>query len=330
MSLKRGSVLGLLVLCLVLVGTIEAQAQGNSGGNRGNRYGTTQTVEGDGGGLSAIRTQMAAMQAQLDQALTKIALLQAALNAEVSARQTGDATLQTTLAGITPGVSLETLNAAIAVEAGARLTADASLEGQIANEVAARAAADATFAPLSSVTPLTALVPLASYVTVASGDINGLAGPHVIFSGANVHVRNSWGSSFTQNGLGNLVLGYNEPSGYVPEERGGSHNLVVGPNHRYNSPIGLITGYANKLGAMGASVTGGVNNTASGQFSSVTGGSENVASGQVASVAGGYANEAAGSAAAVSGGNGNRATGDFSSVSGGLGNTAGTAYSTAP
>src|SRR5688500_8632493 len=116
MSLKRGSVLGLLVLCLVLVGTDKAQAQGNSG-NRGNRFGTTQTVESDGGGLSALRSQMAVMQAQLDQALAKIALLQAALNAEVSARQAGDATLQTTLAGLTPGVSLETLNAAIALEA---------------------------------------------------------------------------------------------------------------------------------------------------------------------------------------------------------------------
>jgi hypothetical protein len=329
MSLKRGSVLGLLVLCLVRVGSGDAQAQGNSGENRGNRYGTTQTVDGDGGGLSALRSQMAVMQAQLDQALAKIALLQAALNSEVSAREAGDAVLQTTIAGLTPGVSLETLNAAIAVEAGARATADASLEGQIANEVAARAAADATFAPLSSVTPLTALVPLASYVTVASGDINGLAGPHVIFSGANVHIRSGHfsGDSLEQNGKGNLIVGYNE-SGYSPAERGGSHTVVVGPYHRYNFGVGLVAGYNNRLGGDGATIGGGFSNNAGGEFSTVSAGSNNNATNLLASVGGGDSNTASGSNAVVAAGQSNQATGDLSSVLGGTSNTASGLFST--
>src|SRR5687767_9899781 len=267
MSLERRSVLGVLVLCLVLVGTVNAQAQGNSG-NRPNRLANTTNIDGDWGGLSALRTYVAALVAQIEQSQQKIAQLEAALSSEISARQTGDAALQAAIASLKPGLTQADLDAAIAREAGLRSTADGSLEQQIADEAAARAAADLTFAPLSSVTALTALVPLASYVTVDTGTINGLAGPHVIFSGANVHVRNgdAWGDSMAANGRGNLVIGYNEDGGYSPTERGGSHNLVIGPYHRYNFAVGLITGYASRLGNIGASVTGGAGNEASGML----------------------------------------------------------------
>jgi hypothetical protein len=305
MSLKRGSVLAVLVLCLVLVGTVETQAQG-------------------------LRQRVDELQAQLDQALATIAQLQTALTNEISARQAADTTLQNNIDAMGGGVTQAALDAAIAAEASLRSTADDALQEQIDNETAARVAADATFAPLSSVTPLASLVPLASYVTVATGDINDLAGPHVIFSGANVHVRSGhWsGESYAKNGKGNLIIGYNEPSGYVPAERGGSHNLVVGPNHRYNFPVGFITGHASRLGDMGASVSGGIANEASGMFSSVSGGSNNQATGQTSSVSGGDNNIAAGNTAAVSAGQFNNAAGDLSSVSGGSSNTAGASLST--
>lgn len=323
MSLKRGSVLGVLVLYLVLVGIVDVQAQGSSG-NRGMRLVTT-TLESD---TSSLRAQVDAMQAQLDQALATIAQLQTALNSEVSARQAADAVLQNNI-DTAGGVTQAVLDAAIAAEANTRSTADAALEGQIANEAAAREASDATLTEFdATLAPLIPLAPLAPYVAVATGEINGLAGPHVIFSGANVHVQSGSGDSFVKNGRGNFVIGYNEPSGYVPAERGGSHNLVVGANHRYDFAVGLITGYASRLGHMGASVSGGFGNTASGMFSSVSGGRSNEASGQFAHVSGGDSNVADGNTAAVSAGQSNHATGALSSVSGGSTNTASAVLST--
>src|SRR5688572_1240139 len=141
MRLKRARVLGALVICLVLVGSIEAQAQGNSD-NRGSRIGaTTLNFEYEGSGLSALRTYVASLIAQIEQSKLKIAQLEAALNTEISARQAGDAALQTAINGISGGgVTQAQLNAAIADEANTRALADQALEGQIANETAARAA----------------------------------------------------------------------------------------------------------------------------------------------------------------------------------------------
>ena len=321
MSLKRAYVLEALVLCLVLVGLVDAQAQGNAG-NRSTRPVTT-TVEADN---SSLRAQVAAIQVQLDQALAHIAQL-----------QSEDTAIKNTIAGLKAGVTQAQLDAAVAAleaaveaEGVLRSTADAALEQQIANEAAERAAADLTFAPLSSVTPLTALIPLASYVKVDTSTINGLAGPHVIFSGANVHVRSgdASGDSFAANGRGNLVIGYNEDGGYSPTERGGSHTLVIGPYHRYNFAVGLISGYASRLGNIGASVTGGAGNEAGGMLSSVSGGANNRAMGQYSSVSGGDSNDASGNTAAVSAGQMNEASGALSSVSGGFNNTASATAST--
>src|SRR5688500_2386655 len=138
MSLKRARVLGALVICLVLVGSIEAQAQGNSD-NRGSRIGTTTlSFDYDWGGLSALRTYVTSLIAQIEQSKLKIAQLEAALESEISARQTADAALQTAINGISAGgVTQAELDAAVAAEANTRSLADQALEGQIANEVAA-------------------------------------------------------------------------------------------------------------------------------------------------------------------------------------------------
>src|SRR5688572_6099046 len=162
MGLKRARVLGALVICLVLVGSIEAGAQGNSD-NRGSRIATTSTSEYDGTGLSALRTYVTSLVAQIEQSKLKIAQLEAALNSEISARQTGDAALQTAINGISGGgVTQATLDAAIAAEANTRAVADQALEGQIANEVAARAVLAELVADLGdAVAPLASLAPLA-------------------------------------------------------------------------------------------------------------------------------------------------------------------------
>lgn len=47
----------------------------------------------------------------------------------------------------------------------------------------------------------------------------------------NLQVINGEGATAdTANGLGNLIVGYNEDTD-VPSDRSGSHNLVVGEDH---------------------------------------------------------------------------------------------------
>ena len=132
---------------------------------------------------------------------------------------------------------------------------------------------------------------LTQFQFVVPGEINGLAGPHLIFEGVNVHIES--GSGVTDDGgspigLGNLVVGYNEePFGLGAGDRVGSHNLIVGPEHRYLSTGGFVAGVGNTISGLSASVSGGSNNVASGSSSSVSGGRNNRANGAQSSVSGG-------------------------------------------
>src|SRR3989338_7051172 len=171
-------------------------------------------------------------------------------------------------------------------------------------------------------------------VSVDDSPINGLAGPNFIFEGCNVHVRSGSGSTDdggALTGLGNLVVGYNEPrlprQGPDETERTGSHNLIVGREHKYPSFGGLVAGRGNTVSGQSSSVSGGSFNTASGDRSSVSGGDSNAASGQASSVSGGDSNAASGRASPVSGGFDNEASANVSSVSGGGSNTASGQYS---
>jgi len=147
-------------------------------------------------------------------------------------------------------------------------------------------------------------------------------GDNVVFEKCNVYIRSgSGGTDGAVNGLGNLIIGYNETSS-ENIKRTGSHNLVIGPEHAYASFGGLVAGRENTISAPAASVTGGRLNTASGLGASVSGGSGNTASKDFASVSGGKSNEAKGLNASVSGGTSNSAQGDFSSVAGGSDNAA--------
>jgi hypothetical protein len=139
-------------------------------------------------------------------------------------------------------------------------------------------------------------------------------GKEIFITGANLHLVNGLGSTDCgelagesipdcPNGLGNLIVGYNElrPSDpELPEEniRTGSHNVVVGEQH----------------------------NTISGDFAVVSGGSANTASGFAAAVSGGRFTAASGDEAVVSGGNVNTASGDKAVVSGGLNITQATEF----
>lgn len=118
---------------------------------------------------------------------------------------------------------------------------------------------------------------------------DGLNGPRVIFSGANVQIVSGSGSTNDGGGalvgLGNLVIGYNENSAQVGGSsfsnaggRTGSHNLIIGDVHKYPSYGGLVAGVENQITAPYSSVSGGSDNQATGAFSSVSGGPGNISS----------------------------------------------------
>lgn len=171
-----------------------------------------------------------------------------------------------------------------------------------------------------------ALQALLAYISVVPGAINGLVGPHLIITGANVHIRSGSGETDdaeTPTGLGNLVIGYNENTMIgTPQPRTGAHNLVVGPFHGFTDVGGFVAGFSNSVTGAYSTVSGGYLNTASGDVASVSGGTINTASGIRASVSGGFGNTASGEDASVSGGAGNTASGNRASVSGGTQNTA--------
>jgi hypothetical protein len=182
------------------------------------------------------------------------------------------------------------------------------------------------------------LMDLLQYVSVQQGEIDGLAGPHFIIEGANVHIRSGSGRTLDAcassappydclSGLGNLTVGYNEAYFFDPctgedcPTRTGSHNIITGTLQSFEAHSGLVVGSANKALAAYEFVAGW-RNTASGVLSSVIGGSENTASGLAASVSGGDSNTASGDYASVSGGGLNTASGHWAFVSGGYRNEA--------
>ena len=107
--------------------------------------------------------------------------------------------------------------------------------------------------------------------------------PVIIFEGVNVHIRSGLGATDDGgSGLGNLIIGYNE----IPEEtaeetvaarKTASHNLVIGPEHTYDSIGGLVAGYKNTVSGDYVTVAGGELNTANGFAVTVSGGTQNIA-----------------------------------------------------
>ncbi len=159
------------------------------------------------------------------------------------------------------------------------------------------------------------LLAIAPYVSLNTNAMDGVAGPNIIFQGANVHVMSST-SQGDSTGLGNLIVGWDNPTGGIV--RTGSNNLVVGRYNGFTSNGCLIAGEENSAGGMDSSITGGYSNVTTGDFASVCGGQQNQA-GYLATVGGGILNHATGWFSTVSGGEVNTASGTYSSVSGGYG-----------
>ena len=112
-------------------------------------------------------------------------------------------------------------------------------------------------------------------------------GTEMHITGANLHVENGSGSTTGKpNGLGNVIIGYNEARN-TDSRRTGSHNLVIGGRHNYSSYGGMVAGYENDIAAPYACVSGGTRNQALGEYTSITGGRENVAQGTHSVISGG-------------------------------------------
>jgi hypothetical protein len=144
------------------------------------------------------------------------------------------------------------------------------------------------------------------YLSVTTDDLLGK--PLILLTGVNLQLVNGEGpvqiedeslpnyyDNPTLNGLGNLIVGYNETGTVLHgdlEVRTGSHNLVVGPGHTYSSYGGVVAGFMNRSTGVYATVTGGSENTASAPASSVSGGNFCRAQGNFSSVSGGVNNVA--------------------------------------
>jgi len=165
---------------------------------------------------------------------------------------------------------------------------------------------------------------LAAFVRIESGEINGVAGPHIIFEGVNVHVRSGGGTTGDDaSGLGNLIVGYNEPPDRLgAAERRGGNNLIVGAEHKFSGSGGFVAGFRNSVRGVFASAAGGRQNNSNGLATSVSGGTGNTATGEAASITGGFGNVAGGRNASVVGGFNNTANADAAAVLGGAGNVA--------
>jgi hypothetical protein len=119
-----------------------------------------------------------------------------------------------------------------------------------------------------------AIAALTARVTALETTLAGVSrsGNQIIIEGANLHIRSGSGATDGPvNGLGNLIIGYNELRG-AGDARSGSHNLIVGREHNYSSYGGIVAGLRNATSAAFASVSGGRDNVAGGAQATVGGG----------------------------------------------------------
>jgi hypothetical protein len=168
----------------------------------------------------------------------------------------------------------------------------------------------------------------------------------VVFTGVDLRLVNGLGRTDLVNGLGNLIVGYNEVSNdrmdyycsngmyqtqtvcvnagetWGLNQRSGSHNIIMGGGNEYTQSGSMVGGTVNRSNARGGSILSGHGNTASGEFSAILSGEQGFTLARDTAVVGGYLNKALGDISAVSGGQGNIASGHISAVSGGGANQA--------
>ncbi len=150
---------------------------------------------------------------------------------------------------------------------------------------------------------------------VRTDDGAGGTVPTLRVSGANLQVVNGLGSTDASDGTGNLIVGYNEPSG----SRTGSHNILCGSRLDHTRHGSILVGHDHVLGpdVESAAILGGAGHEVTASHAAIVGGFANQASGPHATVTGGYFNIASGPMSSVSGGQQGSSTGAYASISGG-------------
>ncbi|UCC69302.1 MAG: hypothetical protein JSV79_05145, partial [Armatimonadota bacterium] len=295
--------------------------------------------------------RVTALEAQVNQQAAQINSLLAALNAEAADREAGDAATLAEANAHADGQDAATLAAANSYADGQDAATLAAANAYADDGDGSTLAGANTYTDDQIATALGGLDPaelaalstdldavqdtLAPFTTVPLDPGDPDAGYDVYLESANLHLRNGLGATngyptdpatvdpnyTSTNGLGNLIIGYNEVGGPgpggMPIYRGGSHNIIVGYSHGYTGFGGLAVGWTNYIHGPYASVTAGSMNAAWAPYASVTAGYGNTANGDYSSVSGGQFNLATGDYSSVRAGYGNAATIRWASVSGG-------------
>ena len=95
----------------------------------------------------------------------------------------------------------------------------------------------------------------------------------IYFEGVNVIVRSGAGSTEVVDGLGNIIIGYDEDDkDGDSDDKSGSHNLIIGPYHTYSSYGAIVAGSNNTSLAPYGSVLGGEGSVVAGEMGVVLGG----------------------------------------------------------
>ena len=174
--------------------------------------------------------------------------------------------------------------------------------------------------------------------------------PIARFEAVNVQIVDGAGQTIspTPNGLGNLIIGYDEPTAdvsfflhcsvgphlnqtdceaagatWAANQKTGNHNLVVGTQHNYSQSAGVVFGLRNTVNRASSTVTGGQNGVAAGEQSSITGGNENSVGLRFSTISGGFENTipftASNGASVISGGSFNTNNAGEAIIGGGSG-----------
>ena len=146
-------------------------------------------------------------------------------------------------------------------------------------------------------------------------------GTELIIEGCNLHVRNAQGQTASTDETGNLIIGYNEDLTIGDGSlRTGSHNLIIGEDHRYISHGTIVHGLGHMSSRANAAAIGGSQNQANGTNSVVVGGRENEVPASNTVVISGRFNSAGGSSSAIISGQDNVTHSSFTVIAGGAAN----------
>ncbi len=156
----------------------------------------------------------------------------------------------------------------------------------------------------------------ASEATLAPVSFDPRAGAWTL-TGVNLQVRNATGSTDgAGDGTGNIIVGWNEAG--EDDTRSGSHNVVVGSGHAWESHSGVVSGTDHLLASAGGAALGGEGNTVTADGAVAIGGQDNVAAGLLTVTIGGVDNVAEGELSMTAGGSGNDVNGTLSVALGGV------------